>query len=79
MYDGAKMWIRTVRGDSKHFLVKMGLHKRLAFSLFLFFLRIDELIWCIQDEVSWCVLLEDDIVLINDTSSVVSARLEMWR
>ncbi|XP_075092199.1 uncharacterized protein LOC107815590 [Nicotiana tabacum] len=33
----------------------------------------------IQGEVSWCMIFVNDIVLIDETRSVVNARLEVWR
>lgn len=42
MYDGAKIRIRTMGGDSKDFLVKRALHSRLALGSFLFALVMDD-------------------------------------
>ena len=36
-------------------------------SLFLFTIVMDELIRGIQDEIPWCMLFTDDIVLIDET------------
>lgn len=33
-YDGTKIKVRTVKGDSKHFLIMMGLHQRSTLSPF---------------------------------------------
>ena len=38
----------------------------------------DELNKMIQEEVPWCILIADDIVLMNDTRSAVNAKLEFW-
>ncbi|KAG5591582.1 hypothetical protein H5410_042096 [Solanum commersonii] len=35
--------------------------------------------WSIQEEVPWCMLFVDDIVLIDETRDRVNARLEVWR
>ena len=51
-------------GDSEHFLVEIGLHQGFILSPFLFALVIDELTRSIPDEVLWCVLFADNIVLI---------------
>nr|XP_016433670.1 PREDICTED: uncharacterized protein LOC107760169 [Nicotiana tabacum] len=51
MYDGAKIWVRTVGRDSEHFPVVMGLHQGSALSPFLFALAIDALTRHIQGEV----------------------------
>ncbi|KAG5631776.1 hypothetical protein H5410_003493 [Solanum commersonii] len=39
----------------------------------------DELTWSIQEEVPWCMLFADDIVLIDETRDRVDVRLEVWR
>ncbi|XP_070032992.1 secreted RxLR effector protein 78-like [Nicotiana tomentosiformis] len=67
MYDGAKTRVRTVKGDSEHFLVVMGLHQRSALIPFLFAMVMDALTYHIQGEVPWCMLFVDDIVLIDET------------
>ncbi|XP_070046288.1 secreted RxLR effector protein 78-like [Nicotiana tomentosiformis] len=79
MYDGAKTRVRTVRGDSDHFPVVMGLHQGSALSPFLFALMMDALIHYIQGEMPWCILFTDDIVLIDETRGGVNERLEIWR
>ncbi|MCF8704115.1 hypothetical protein L3055_11315, partial [Corynebacterium sp. MC-02] len=33
----------------------------------------------IQEEVPWCILFADDIVLIDETRTKVNDRLEAWR
>lgn len=55
--------------------MKIGLHKGSTLSLFLFALVMDELMWCIQDEVILRVLFVDDIVLIDKKYSGVNATL----
>jgi len=32
-----------------------------------------------QDEVSWCLLFADNIVMIDETCNGVNAKLEVWR
>ena len=39
----------------------------------------DELIRAIQDEILWCMLFADDIVLVDETRAGVNAKLELWR
>jgi hypothetical protein len=33
----------------------------------------------IQDEVPWCMLFVDDIVLVDETRGGVNIKLEIWR
>ena len=40
---------------------------------------INELTKNIQDEVPWCMLFADDIVLIDETRDGAEMKLEMWR
>lgn len=78
MYGGTKLWFTMVWWDAKHFPMKIGLHKGSTLSLFLFALVMDELMWCIQDEVILRVLFVDDIVLIDKKYSGVNATLGLW-
>ena len=48
-------------------------------SPFLFTVVMDELIREIQDEMPWCMLFADDIVLIDETIDGVNTKLERWR
>nr|XP_016505826.1 PREDICTED: uncharacterized protein LOC107823655 [Nicotiana tabacum] len=79
MYDGAKTQVRTVGGESGHFLVEVGLHQGSSLIPFLFALVMDELTRHIQGELSWCMLFADNIVLIEETRGSVNARLGVWR
>ena len=39
----------------------------------------DELTRAIQDEIPWCMLFADDIVLVDETKAGINAKLELWR
>ena len=39
----------------------------------------DELTRAIQDEIPWCILFADEIVLIDETRARVNSKLEVWR
>ncbi|XP_055830899.1 uncharacterized protein LOC129899928 [Solanum dulcamara] len=67
MYDGVKSQVKTVGGNSENFLVEMGLHQGSVLRPFLLALVMDELTRFIQEEVSWCMLFVDDIILIDET------------
>ncbi|XP_055803631.1 uncharacterized protein LOC129872738 [Solanum dulcamara] len=79
MYAGAKTRVRTVEGDSEHFSVEVGLYQGSMLSPFLFALMMDELTRSNQEELSWCMLFADDIVLTDETRNGVNDRLEVWR
>lgn len=57
----------------------IGLHQLSTISQFLFALMIDELMRHIQEEMPWCMLFANDIVLIDEIHDGVNARLEVWR
>ena len=38
----------------------------------------DELTRAIYDEISWCMLFANDIVLVDETRARVNAKLELW-
>ena len=46
---------------------------------FLFIIVMDELTRAIQDEIPWCMLFADDIVLIDETRARVNAELKLRR
>lgn len=79
MYDEAKIRVRTEGEDSKHFPIKMGLHRGSALDPFLFALVKDEFTQHIQEEVPWRLLFADNILLINETRSVVNDRPANWK
>ena len=39
----------------------------------------DELTRAIRNEIPWCMLFADNIVLIDETRAGVNAKLELWR
>ncbi|XP_047265945.1 uncharacterized protein LOC124897232 [Capsicum annuum] len=79
MYNRAKTRVRTEVEDSKHFPILMGLHQVSTLSPFLFALVMNVLTWHIQDEVPYCLIFADNVVLIDETHSGVNATLEVWR
>ena len=79
MYGGAKTSARSAAGDTEHFPIDIELHQGLALSPFLFTIIIDELTRKIQDEVPWCILFTDDIVLIDEAIGGLNEKLESWR
>ena len=55
------------------------LHQGSTLNPYLFALVMDELTRHMQDEVPWCMLFADDIVLVAETKVKVNAKLELWR
>ena len=79
MYDRAITIVKTTIGETSEFPITVGLHQGSALSPYLFALVMDELTMHIQDDIPWCMLFADDIVLIDETKSGVNAKLDVWR
>ena len=79
MYEGSRTSARTPGGVSNDFFVGMALRQGSALSPFLFSLVMDVLTREIQDELPWCMLFADDIVLNDETRQGVNDKLERWR
>ena len=79
MYDRVVTNVRTCGGITSDFSITNGLHQGSALSLFLFGIVMDELTRVMQDEISWCMLLADDIVLVDETRIRINVKLELWR
>ena len=79
MYEGVRTRVRTVIGDTEDFSIDIGLHQGSTLSHFLFTTVMDELTRGIQDEIPWCMLFADDIVLIDESREGVNTKLECWR
>ncbi|KAD6796640.1 hypothetical protein E3N88_07536 [Mikania micrantha] len=78
-YAGAKTSVRAPVGETGSFLVEVGLHQGSALSPFLFAVILDELSKSIQQDIPWCMLFTDDIVLVAENEEDLNARLEEWR
>ena len=76
MYEGVRTRVRTVAGDTADFSVDIELHQGSALSPFLFNIVVDEITKGTQDELPWCILFVDNIVLIDETREGVNAKLE---
>ncbi|KAL3518872.1 hypothetical protein ACH5RR_021461 [Cinchona calisaya] len=78
MYRDVVTSVRTPGGLTREFPINIGLHQSSALSP-LFALVRDELTRHIQEEIPWCMLFADDIVLVDGTKDGVNAKLEVWR
>ena len=79
MYDGVRTTVRTLERQTESFPITVGLHQGSSLSPYLFALVMDELTGHIQDDIPWCMLFADDIVLIDETQEGVNANLNLWR
>jgi len=77
MYDRVVANVRTCEGITSNFSITIGFHQGSALSPFLFVIVMDELTTSIQDEIPWCMLFADDIVLVNETRDRINAKLEL--
>ena len=76
IYEEVKTSVRSSIGDMEYFPIDIGLHQGSALSSLLFIIVMDELAREIQDEVPWCMLFADDIVLIDKTRGALT---RSWR
>ena len=79
MYDEVVANVRTCGAITNNFSITIGWHQEFALSAFLFVIVMDELTRAIKDEIPWCMLFADDIVLVDETRAGVNAKLERWR
>ncbi|GJT86278.1 ataxia telangiectasia mutated family protein [Tanacetum coccineum] len=68
-----------VRKPTEFFLVEVGLHQGSAISAYLFVLILDEISRGIQEDIPWCLIFVDDIVLVSESTKALNIRLENWR
>ncbi|KAI0494831.1 hypothetical protein KFK09_024974 [Dendrobium nobile] len=76
MYAGAITCVQTQGGLTKYFPISVGLHKGSALSPYLFALVMDVLTRHLQEDVPWCMLFADDILLVDKTREGVEV---IWR
>ena len=69
MYDGVVVNVRTYGGITSDFSITIRLHQGSALSPFLFA--------TIQDQIPWCMLFADDIVLVDETRAGITTKLEL--
>jgi len=77
MYDGVVANVRTYGGITSNFSITTRLHQGSTLSPFLFAIVMDELTRAIQDEIPWCMLFADDIILVDEMRAGVNVKLEL--
>lgn len=79
MYKDAVTIVKTCGGIKDDLSIIIGLHQKSVLSLFLFALVIDQLTRNSQDDIPYCILFMDDIILINEKSKRINTKLESQR
>jgi hypothetical protein len=79
MYDNVVTSVRTSDGDTNDFSINIGLHQGSALSPYLFALVMDEVTRDIQDDIPWCMLFTNDVILVDESKIGVDQKLELWR
>ena len=77
MYNSIMTSVWTNDGNTDYFPIKIGLHQRLALSLYLFALVMDDVTRNIQEDNPWYRLFADDVVL--ESQAEINRKLELWR
>ena len=72
----ARIFTRECFEKNEYLHIDIGFHQGLALSPFLFTIVMDGPIRETQNEVTWCMLFVDDIVLIDETRDGLSEKLE---
>jgi hypothetical protein len=75
MYDNVVTSVQTSDRDTNDFSINIGLHQGSALSPYLFALVMDEVTRDIQDDIPWCMLFADDVVLVDESRTRVDQKL----
>ncbi|KAI0499543.1 hypothetical protein KFK09_017747 [Dendrobium nobile] len=76
-YSGTITCVQTQGGLTKYFPILVGLHQGSALSPYLFALGMDVLTRHLQEDVPWCMLFADDILLVDKTREGVEGLLNL--
>ena len=79
MYNNVVTSVRTNDGNTDYFPIKTGLHQGSALSPYLFALVMDEVTKNIQNDIPWCMLFADDVVLVGKSLVGVNRKLGLWQ
>jgi hypothetical protein len=73
MYDNIVTSVRTSDGDTNDFPINIGLYQGSTLNLYLFALVMDEVTRDIQGGIPWCMLLADDVILVDESTMGVTS------
>ena len=79
VYEGVVTNVRTCGKLTDEFSITIGVYQRSALSHFLFTIVMDEITKSIHEDIPWCMLFANDIILIGETKKEVNKKLELWR
>ena len=79
MYEEVVTNVKTYGDLTDEFSITIALHQGLTLSPFLCAIIMDEITKSIHEDISWCMLFADDIVLIGEIKKRVNKKLELWR
>jgi hypothetical protein len=77
MYDNVVISVRTSDRDTNDFPINIRLHQGSVLSHYLFALVMDEVTRDIQSGIPWCMLFADDVILVDESRTVVDQELEL--
>jgi hypothetical protein len=77
MYKNVMTSVRTSDEDTNDFSIKIGQRQVLALSPYLFALVINKVTRDIQEDIPWCILFVDDVVLVDESWVGVNKKLEL--
>ena len=79
MYRGNNTRVKTRRGRTEYFEVKVGLHQGSVLRPLLFIIIMDVLAEEARTKPPWAMLFADDFVLVSETVEELEEELERWR
>lgn len=77
-YIGVGEYVRTCSGLISDFSTTIRLPQESALSPALFSIVMDGITRVILDEVSWCMLFADDIILVDEMRDEVNVKFGLW-
>jgi Reverse transcriptase (RNA-dependent DNA polymerase) len=79
MYINIVIYVRTCENESDIFPIKIKLFQGSALISYIFILVMNEITNNIQENIHWCMLFADDVVLIDESMIGVNQKLKLWR